>query len=169
MVAAIAAGKTYGVAKNANIISVKVLGNTGTGTTADSIEGLNYVMANIKRTNGPPLACMSLSSEPRESLDDAATDLISLGVTLVASAGNDSTETANFPPGRLQGVITVGSSNITNHMAPTVTLSTYSRQVLTSPRPGILGQAIPLRLLEHRSLPRISPDSRRIFSARIQP
>ena len=40
-VSGIVAGKTYGVAKSANIISVKVLGQDGSGTTADIIEG-NY-------------------------------------------------------------------------------------------------------------------------------
>ena len=33
------AGKSYGVAKSANIIAVKVLGRDGSGTTADIIEG----------------------------------------------------------------------------------------------------------------------------------
>lgn len=38
-VAGIVAGKTYGVAKSANIIAVKVLGKDGSGTTADIIQG----------------------------------------------------------------------------------------------------------------------------------
>jgi len=39
------AGKLYGVAKNANIIAVKVLGDNGSGSWAGVIGGLDYVIA----------------------------------------------------------------------------------------------------------------------------
>ena len=38
-VAGTIAGKTYGIAKEANLIAVKVLGGDGSGTTVDIIEG----------------------------------------------------------------------------------------------------------------------------------
>ena len=42
-VAGIAAGKTFGAAKSASLIAVKVLGRDGSGTTADIIEGKHIV------------------------------------------------------------------------------------------------------------------------------
>ena len=42
-VSGIVAGKTYGVAKSANIIAVKVLNRCGNGTIADAIEGKRKV------------------------------------------------------------------------------------------------------------------------------
>ena len=44
-VSGIVAGKSYGVAKSANIIAVKVLGQDGSGTTADIIEGKRKVQS----------------------------------------------------------------------------------------------------------------------------
>ncbi len=40
-VAGTIAGKTYGIAKAANLIAVKVLGGDGSGTTVDIIEGIS--------------------------------------------------------------------------------------------------------------------------------
>ena len=39
------AGTSYGIAKSANLIAVKVLGDNGSGTTADVISGVNWVAA----------------------------------------------------------------------------------------------------------------------------
>ncbi|KAJ3200622.1 subtilisin-like serine protease, partial [Dinochytrium kinnereticum] len=47
-VAGTVAGTTYGVAKRANIVAVKVLSASGSGTNSDVIAGINWVA-----TNGP--------------------------------------------------------------------------------------------------------------------
>lgn len=46
-VAANIAGTTYGVAKAASIIAVKVLGDNGSGTTAGVIDGVNWVASDV--------------------------------------------------------------------------------------------------------------------------
>lgn len=46
-VAANIAGSTYGVAKAATIIAVKVLGDNGSGTTAGVIDGVNWVASDV--------------------------------------------------------------------------------------------------------------------------
>lgn len=40
------AGTTYGIAKKANLVAVKVLGDDGSGTNAGVIAGINWVTAN---------------------------------------------------------------------------------------------------------------------------
>ncbi|KAF3937148.1 Oryzin [Dactylella cylindrospora] len=48
-VAGTVAGKTYGVAKKANIVAVKVLNDEGNGRDSQTIAGLNYVEALYKK------------------------------------------------------------------------------------------------------------------------
>ena len=56
-VATTIAGSTYGVAKAAKIVAVRVLDNAGSGTTAGVIAGIDWVTANH---SGPSVANMSL-------------------------------------------------------------------------------------------------------------
>lgn len=49
-VAGIVASRTYGVAKKANIIGVKVLNNRGIGNWGTVLSGLNWVFQNVQRT-----------------------------------------------------------------------------------------------------------------------
>ena len=49
-VAGIVAGKTFGVAKQARVIGVKVLNNNGSGDWGSVIAGINWVIANHKKT-----------------------------------------------------------------------------------------------------------------------
>lgn len=55
-----AAGKTYGVAKKANIIAVKVLSDEGSGSVADIVEGIQFVIDSAKDSGKPTVASMSL-------------------------------------------------------------------------------------------------------------
>jgi len=48
-VAAIAAGKTFGVSKLSNVIAVKVLDKYGTGTSSSVIAGMIYVLNEHKK------------------------------------------------------------------------------------------------------------------------
>ncbi|MET8094294.1 S8 family serine peptidase [Micromonospora sp. NPDC005220] len=52
-VASVAAGNAYGVAKNANIVGVRVLNNSGSGTTAGVIAGIDWVTANAPGPQWP--------------------------------------------------------------------------------------------------------------------
>ena len=60
-VAATIGGTSYGVAKGVSIVSVRVLGCDGTGTTANVIAGVNWVTANAVH---PAVANMSLRRRP---------------------------------------------------------------------------------------------------------
>ncbi|MCK1818003.1 S8 family serine peptidase, partial [Streptomyces sp. XM4011] len=56
-VASTAAGTAYGVAKNADIVAVKVLNDAGSGTTASVVGGIDWVTGNA---SGPSVANVSL-------------------------------------------------------------------------------------------------------------
>ena len=112
-----AAGKTYGVAKGANIIGVKVLADNGSGSTTDIVDGLNWVLQNAKSTGKPSIASMSLGGDQSQALDDAVTKLIAAGVQVAVAAGNSNLDASNTSPARVPTAITVGASDISNAKA----------------------------------------------------
>ncbi|KAJ3092721.1 serine protease [Phlyctochytrium bullatum] len=91
-VAGIVASKTYGVAKNASIVSVKVLSREGVGSTATLLQGLNYVISETRRkgpTGRPSVINMSLGGTKDFVLDLAISQAFLAGIPVVVAAGND--------------------------------------------------------------------------------
>jgi hypothetical protein len=106
-VAGTVAGATYGVAKGARVISVRVLNCEGSGTWAGVIAGVDWVSANRVR---PAVANMSLGGGVHQPLNDAVTASINRGVTYVLAAGNESTDACSKSPASTPAAITVGST-----------------------------------------------------------
>jgi subtilisin family serine protease len=106
-VATTIAGTTYGVAKAAKIVAVRVLDNSGSGTTAGVIAGIDWVTSNHTT---PSVANMSLGGSASTSLDTAVANSISSGVTYAIAAGNSSANAANYSPARVSTAITVGAT-----------------------------------------------------------
>ena len=74
-----------GVAWNVRLMPVKVLHDSGWGTTATMIAGLDYALA-----NGARIVNMSLNGpDSSQALDDAIHEAERQGVLVVTSAGND--------------------------------------------------------------------------------
>ncbi|GHH18414.1 S8 family peptidase [Streptomyces lanatus] len=106
-VATTIAGSTYGVAKKANIVAVRVLDNSGSGTTAGVIAGIDWVTDNH---SGPSVANMSLGGGASTSLDTAVANSIASGVTYAVAAGNSSANASSYSPARVPTAITVGAT-----------------------------------------------------------
>ncbi|WLQ36997.1 S8 family serine peptidase [Streptomyces castrisilvae] len=108
-VAGTIAGATYGVAKNAKIVAVRVLDDSGSGTTEQVIAGIDWVTANHE---GPSVANMSLGGGVDEALDAAVQESIASGVTYGVAAGNESADASTSSPARVPEAITVASSTV---------------------------------------------------------
>ncbi|NYI06504.1 S8 family peptidase [Allostreptomyces psammosilenae] len=106
-VAGIVGGIAHGVAKNANIIGVRVLNASGSGTIAQVVAGVDWVTANHVR---PAVANMSLGGAANTTLDAAVTNAIAAGVTFTVAAGNSASNAASFSPARVTAAVTVGAS-----------------------------------------------------------
>ncbi|WP_128436880.1 S8 family peptidase [Streptomyces cyaneus] len=106
-VATTIAGTTYGVAKQAKIVAVRVLDNAGSGTTAGVIAGIDWVTNNH---SGPSVANMSLGGGASTSLDTAVANSIASGVTYAVAAGNSSANASSYSPARVPAAITVGAT-----------------------------------------------------------
>jgi subtilisin family serine protease len=113
-VSATAVGKTYGIAKEATVWGVKVLGGNGSGTTAGVIAGINWVTQNAIK---PAVANMSLGGGPSTALDDAVRASIQSGVSYGVAAGGSNADASNFSPARVTEALTVGASTQTDTRA----------------------------------------------------
>ncbi|MQY11500.1 hypothetical protein SRB5_16190 [Streptomyces sp. RB5] len=107
-VAGTIAGSQYGVAKKANIVAVRVLDNSGSGSTAGVIEGIDWV---ADHHSGPSVANMSLGGGASSTLDSAVTAAINSGVTFAVAAGNESRDASLGSPARVAAAITVGATD----------------------------------------------------------
>lgn len=102
------AGKTYGVAKQAIIHPVRVLGCDGSGSTSGVIQGVEWVVNNAQR---PAVANMSLGGSKLQSLNDAVSKAIAKGVVFVVAAGNSSDNACNYSPASVPEAITIAASD----------------------------------------------------------
>jgi subtilisin family serine protease len=90
-----------GVAANAYVCSVRVLGNSGSGTWEGVVNGVNYVAANGASGD---VANMSLGgSGTNATLEKAVSDAAGKGIKFVLAAGNDGQHASNFTPARVNG------------------------------------------------------------------
>jgi subtilisin family serine protease len=110
VVAGIAASTDYGVAKDAQVRSVKVLDCNGSGTLSSLLAGIDWVLQN--HAGGPAVAVMSWSYGPSETLLSAVTELVDSGVFVASSAGNSGADDCTVAPRAAPGVLVVANSTI---------------------------------------------------------
>jgi len=111
-VAGTVGGTTFGVAKNVNLIAVRVLDCAGSGSSAGLLSGIDFVTQNH---TGPTVANMSLGfNGVVQSIDDAVTASIAAGVSYALAAGNSNVDACGSSPGRTPNAITVGSTTMTD-------------------------------------------------------
>ncbi|MEU3301469.1 MULTISPECIES: S8 family peptidase [unclassified Streptomyces] len=106
-VAGTIAGASHGVAKKAKIVAVRVLDDSGSGTTEQVVAGIDWV---TKNHQGPSVANMSLGGGADPALDEAVQKAIASGVTFGVAAGNESSDAGQGSPSRVKEAITVASS-----------------------------------------------------------
>jgi len=114
-VAGTVAGTTYGVAKSATIVPVRVLDCAGSGTISGVIAGLDFVARD--HVSGPAVVNMSLGGGASATLDTAVVGVINDGVSVVVAAGNSNRDACRFSPARVTAAVTVGATTISDTRA----------------------------------------------------
>jgi hypothetical protein len=115
-VAGTVAGTTYGIAKNATIVPVRVLDCTGSGTLFDVVEGIDWVIGQ-HQPGVPAVANLSLGGLGNATIDAAVTNLVNDGVVVAVAAGNSAGNACAASPARAPAVLTVAASDISDQHA----------------------------------------------------
>lgn len=108
-----AAGTTYGVAKKANLIGVKVLGADGSGTNTGVLQGIQWAVddatekGHINRT----VISMSLGGPFSQNTNDAIESAVQAGAFVAVAAGNEGEDASNSSPASAPQACTVGAVN----------------------------------------------------------
>lgn len=125
--AGIAASRKYGVAKGANIVAVKVLGDNGSGTLSDVIAGITWAAEQAadkaeraarefattgKTTYKGSVGSMSLGGGKSQATDDAVNAAVESGMYMSVAAGNDNKDASDYSPARAKKAIAVGASTL---------------------------------------------------------
>ncbi|MDQ0662919.1 subtilisin family serine protease [Arthrobacter ulcerisalmonis] len=115
-VAGTVAGATYGVAKSATLVPVRVLDCAGSGYNSDVVAGLDWIAAN-HAAGAPAVANLSLGGAASSTVDAAIQAVIDDGVTTVVAAGNSAVDACTASPARVPGAVTVAASDSADKQA----------------------------------------------------
>jgi subtilisin family serine protease len=114
-VAGTAGGNSFGVAKGATLVAVRVLNCAGSGSTTSIVNGINWVTGNAIH---PAVANMSLGGGGNNTtMNNAVANSINSGVSYAIAAGNSNSNACNFSPALVPAAITVGATAINDNRA----------------------------------------------------
>jgi aqualysin 1 len=114
-------GATYGVAKSVQLVGVRVLNCSGSGTTSGVIAGVNWVTGN-HLAGQPAVANMSLGGGASSALDTAVNNSINDGVSYAVAAGNGDflgrqQNACNYSPARVGAAMTISATDSSDRKA----------------------------------------------------
>ncbi|KAL2257586.1 hypothetical protein VTK26DRAFT_9452 [Humicola hyalothermophila] len=112
-VAGTVAGRTFGVAKRATVVAVKVLDRSGSGYMSYLLRGLDWAVADARKRGvaGRAVVNLSLGGEYTAAVNAGVRAATDAGLTVVVAAGNDNATASGYSPGSEATAITVGASD----------------------------------------------------------
>ncbi|KAK8078580.1 hypothetical protein PG996_004750 [Apiospora saccharicola] len=111
-VAGIVGSATFGVAKKAEIVAVKVLDSQSWGTWSGIIDGMQWAADDAKyrrRNVGRAVINMSIQSDRVDAMNDMLDAIHDDGIPVVVCAGNYNKDASSVSPASAPSAITVGA------------------------------------------------------------
>lgn len=108
-VAGVLGSRTYGVAKEVTIHSIKVLDRYGQGSLSSVIAGLEYAVMHQEEIGTPGIANLSLGAAKSSVLDSAIKAAYDAGLLVVVAAGNNNMNACQTSPAGSIYALTVGA------------------------------------------------------------
>ncbi len=105
--------KTFGVNKNAWVVSVQVLNDQGYGTWQQLIRGLEWISSQPK----PGVINISISGTRSEILNNVIAKVTERGWRVVVAAGNMYRDACSYSPSSSPYAVTVAASNLRDQFA----------------------------------------------------
>ncbi|WP_412747020.1 S8 family serine peptidase [Krasilnikovia sp. MM14-A1004] len=100
-------GATAGVAKDVQLVGVRVLDCNGSGSYSAIIAGVDWVTAHAVK---PAVANMSIGGSGSTALNNAVANSIAAGITYAVAAGNNNADACQYSPASAPAAITVGAT-----------------------------------------------------------
>lgn len=118
LVASLVGGNTYGVAKQVRLVGIKVTDECTTTGESDALAGaVGQAIDQYFNQVGPGIIQMSVTaSTTSEQVDSYVQTALNDTITVVAAAGNASSDACGFSPQDVAGVIVVGASTQTDQL-----------------------------------------------------
>ncbi len=115
-VAGTVGGLTVGVAKNVDLVTVKVFGFDGSADFSTIIGAIEFVITDSPGTR--KVINMSLGGPGRfTAFEDVINDAVAAGIVVVVAAGNEATRACDSSPSFVPSAVTVGASDIVDAAA----------------------------------------------------
>nr|ADK37839.1 putative subtilisin-like protease precursor [Entomophthora planchoniana] len=108
--------KSYGVAKKANLVAVRVLDEEGSGSISAVISGIDWVVGDHAKGDSSVLS-MSLGGGKISALNTAVEAAVKGGVVVVVAAGNEDDDACDTSPASAPSAITVGATDMKDNRA----------------------------------------------------
>jgi subtilisin family serine protease len=110
------AGTTYGIAKGAKLIAVKVLNDRGSGTWTGVAAGVDWAVGD-HQAGKKAVGNMSLGGGASTTVDNAVKRAVADGIVMCLAAGNETDDASSYSPARVVEAITVGATTSTDGFA----------------------------------------------------
>ncbi|MFD4637771.1 S8 family serine peptidase [Lentzea sp. NPDC058436] len=109
-VAGTVGSKTWGVAKKAKLVSVRMLGTNCTGNGPDSagVKAIEWITANAQK---PAVVNASWTFDTADIGNDAIAGMVASGVQMAVASGNSSTNACSTGPAKIASLITVNATS----------------------------------------------------------
>jgi len=114
-VAGTVGSNTWGVAKGVQLVAVKVLDCSGSGTNSGVIAGVNWAVTN--KGSATAVANMSLGGGFSQAVNDAVNSAASKNLIMAVAAGNENQNACNVSPASAASAITVGATTSSDYRA----------------------------------------------------